>query len=943
MFRRFFLILGLASVACAQGVGPLYTLSTIAGNGQDARLVFRPETLALDASGSLYIGDYNGKVLRVSPSGAMVTIAGPDVPGTDQLGSPLGVAVDAAKSVYIADTAHNQVLKLTAAGAVTTFAGTGAAGGTGDGGPAVAAEINQPYALAADRLGNVYIGEYGGGRVRKVAPNGTILTVAGNGQFGTVGDGGPATAAQIAVMGLAVDASGNLYIADGVTLVRKVGPDGIIHTFAGGGSHFDPQDGVPATAAELLLPDSVSVDATGSVYIAEGGKHDVRKVTSDGIIHTVAGTGTAGYLLDPNRDARLSQLSYPTGIVADAAGNFYIADFWNSVVRRVDAQGKISLFASAPIGDGGPASSALLAAPTAVALDAHGAIYINDGSGRIRKIDSAGNISTVAGTGEQGFVADGVPATAAPLNNPQAIAVSPAGELFIADTGNQRVRKVGSDGIINTVAGSGTAGFSGDDGPAVSAQLSSPSGVAVDAAGNLYISDTGNHRVRKVTPSGAITTVAGKGTAGWSGDSGPATAAELSSPAGLAIDSAGNLYVADPDTGTVRKVWADGIISTAAGTGQFVSSTIGGPYDPAAITRPVAVALDSDGGLFIADIADQRIRRVRAGAIDTVAGWGVIRLPGSATPPSAPPGELPAFLEPVSLPAGVTIDSGGNLYFTEYGGRLLLGTVHRSSGFGLPQLFPQAVVNAANLFPAPVAPGELVTLFGTDLGPAAAIGAQPDASGKFGTNLAGVRVLFDGVPAPVLYAQSYQVEAIVPFSVTPGTVQVEVSYNRTPSAATSVAVTEAAPAVFTVVSPSPLGGQAAALNQDGTPNSPDNPAAVGSVLTLFATGAGLMQPPASDGQVAASAGAAPALPVFATVNYTRAPVLYAGPAPGLVAGVFQVNIQVPYAFSCLTSPNASQVILSAGQPDDSASFFGKYFSLVAATIAVKGDWGGGCP
>lgn len=938
MFRRFFLIPILISVAWSQGIGPLYTLSTIAGTGQDVRSVFQPETLALDASGNLYIGDYSGKVRRVAPTGAMVTIA------SDHLGSPLGVAVDTAGSVYIADTANNRVLKLTA-GAVTTFAGTGAAGSTGDGGPAAAAELNYPFALATDRLGNVYIGEYRGFRVRKVAPNGTISTIAGTGQPGMTGDGGLATAAHIAVVGLAVDAGGNLYIADGGILVLKVGPDGIIHTFAGGGSALGPQDGVPATAASLLWPYSVAVDATGSVYIAEAAKHDVRKVTPDGVIHTVAGTGTAGYLLGPGRDARLSELNGPTGVVADAAGNLYIADFENSAVRRVDAQGKISLFANAPIGDGGPASSALLATPTAVALDAHGAVYVNDGSGRIRKIDGAGNIATVAGTGEQGFVADGVPATAAPLNNPGQFTVSPAGEIFIADTGNQRVRKIGTDGIITTVAGSGSAGFSGDHGPAVSAQLSSPSGVAVDAVGNLYISDTGNHRVRKVTPAGTITTAAGNGVAGWAGDGGQATAAELSSPDGLAIDSAANLYIADPATGTVRKVWADGIISTAAGTGQSVFPTIGGgPYDPAAIAYPVAVALDADGSLFIADTADQRIRRVRAGAIDAVAGLGVISSPGFVVATPAPPAGLPAFLEPVSAPAGVAVDSAGNFYFTEsYGGHLRQGAIHRSTGSAPPQLFPQAVVNAANLYPSPIAPGELVTLFGTDLGPPTAVNAQPDASGRIRTNLAGVQVLFDGVPAPVLNAQSYQVEAVVPFSVVPGTVQVEVSYNGTSSADTAVTVAQAAPAIFTVVPPSPRGGQAAALNQDGTLNSPENPAAVGSVLTLFATGAGLMQPPASDGQLAGSAGATPALPVFAAVGSTSAPVLYAGPAPGLVAGVFQVNIQVPNAFGCWANPNAMPVLLGVGQPDAGTYEFGRYVSALAATVAVKGALGYGCP
>ncbi|PYT29167.1 MAG: hypothetical protein DMG57_12600 [Acidobacteria bacterium] len=564
VLRSLFLIVALIEVAWVQstaseGPGPLYTLSTIAGIGlQDQNAAFRPETLAFDGAGNLYIGDISGSVHRITPSGKMITIAGPGVPGfsadgengTIQLGSPLGVAADALGSVYIADTSRNRVLKLTSAGTFTIFAGTGTAGSAGDGGPASASQINQPYALTVDRLGNVYIGEYGGARVRKVTPGGTISSVAGNGRFGTRGDGGPATSAEIADMGIAIDPTGNLYIADGVSLVRKVSRDGMISTVAGGGTAT--QDGVPATTVFLFHPAAVAVDAAGDLYIPEG--NVVRKVTPDGIIHTVAGTGTTGYLLGPGRNAASSQLGYPSGVVLDAAGNLYIADLKNSVVRKVDAQGKISVFVSAPIGDGGSATAASLIGPTAVALDAHGNMYVNDGSGRIRKIDGAGIITTVAGTGEQGFVADSVTAITAPLNSPGQLGVTSAGDLFIADTGNHRVRKVGADGIISTVAGSGSAGFSGDGGPAASAQLSSPSGVAVDSAGNVYIADTGNNRIRKVSVGGNITTLAGNGTEGHTGDGGPASSAELSSPAGLAVDSAGNVYVADTGNYVIRRI-----------------------------------------------------------------------------------------------------------------------------------------------------------------------------------------------------------------------------------------------------------------------------------------------------------------------------------------------------------------------------------------------------
>jgi uncharacterized protein (TIGR03437 family) len=300
-------------------------------------------------------------------------------------------------------------------------------------------------------------------------------------------------------------------------------------------------------------------------------------------------------------------------------------------------------------------------------------------------------------------------------------------------------------------------------------------------------------------------------------------------------------------------------------------------------------------------------------------------------------------LQPLT-PRAIGVDSSGNLYIGESGsasqsGDLRKGSVLRSTA-GLPRLLSRAVVNAANLLPSPVAPGELVTLFGTDLGPAAGVSAQPDASGRFATNLAGVRVLFDGVPAPVFYAQAYRIHAVVPSSATPGaTVEVRVEYNGRQSAAATIEIAEAAPSLFTVDAPSPRSGRAAALNQDGTVNSPGNPAENGSIVTLYATGAGVMQPAIPDGQIVTSTESKPVLPVSVRIGAAPAEVLYAGPAPGMVAGILQINVRVPGIY-CPTGlcyfeyrdPNAIPVSLGMGQSGASGY---KYSNSIYPMIAVK--------
>jgi len=329
-----------------------------------------------------------------------------------------------------------------------------------------------------------------------------------------------------------------------------------------------------ATAASLTLPHGMAVDASGNVFVADTHSHRVRKVSAvTGIVTTVAGTGVAGYSGDGSAAAN-GELNQPSGVALDSAGNLYIADTLNHRIRRVAAQtGIISTVAGTGAeqysGDNGPATSAALRYPVFVAVDSDGNLYIADSlNNRIRRVDAGtGTISTVAGTGVSGSSGDGGPAAEATLFFPQGLAIGGA-RLYIADTFNHRVREVDlGTGIIATVAGTGHAGYSGDTDLATRASLSCPWSVAVDAAGNLYIADSVNNRIRAVDArSGVIATIAGIGKAGYSGDDGVARSASLYFPWGVAIDEARNLYIADTFNDRIRKVSGrTGVITTVAG------------------------------------------------------------------------------------------------------------------------------------------------------------------------------------------------------------------------------------------------------------------------------------------------------------------------------------------------------------------------------------------
>jgi trimeric autotransporter adhesin len=781
------LVCGLACAAPpALAAGAPGTITTVAGGpgrGFGTNVFQEPEALAAGPGGAVYVGD-QGVVRELSTAKSWEQVAagvsagsGPAFSGNGglavraHLGNVAGLAVDAAGNVIIADSASSRLRVVAArtgtfygqamtAQRIYTVAGDGTQGYSGNGGPATSAKLDYPHGVAVDAAGNLVFADTLNNRVRVVAAStgtfygkamtaGDIYTVAGNGTAGYSGDGGRATSAKLWYPeGVAVDGDGNLVIADALnnrlrvvaastgTFYGKAMTAGDIYTVAGDGTHGYSGDGGPATSAELSDPQGVAVDAAGNLVIADTGNSRVRVVAAStgtfyhqamtaGDIYTVAGNGTQGYSGDGG-PAASAELNGPYKVAFDAAGNLVIADTGNDRVRVVAAStgtfyhqamtaGDIYTVAgngtAGSSGSGGPAVNAELGrstdGPSDVAVDSgnyavvqgNRAWFVCKTAGTyFGRAMTAGDAYRIAGNGTQGYSGDGGPATSAELNGPDGVAADGPGNLVIADTFNNRVRVVAARtgtfygqamtaGDIYTVAGNGTQGYSGDGGPATSAELNGPVGVAVDSSGNLVFADDGNFRVRVVAAStgtfygqamtaGDIYTVAGDGDQTDSGDGGPATKAGML-PDYVAVDAAGDLVISS--TARVRMVAARtgtfygqamtaGDIYTVAGNGTFGYSGDGGPATSAELNGPSGVAVDAAGNLVIGDTLNNRVRVVAAstgtfygqamtaGDIYTVAGNGKIGYSGDGGP---------ATSARLSAPTGVAVDSSGNLVIAD--------------------------------------------------------------------------------------------------------------------------------------------------------------------------------------------------------------------------------------------------------------------------------------
>jgi len=561
------------------------------------------------------------------------------------------VAVDVSGNVYAVDGSVG-VYKITPSGGVSVIAGT-TYGYSGDGGPAAAAKLAAPEGIALDAQGNIYIADTDNCRIRMVTPDGKIQTIAGTGVPGTLGNAA-ATQARLAYpVSVAVDSTGNVYIGEEFD-IRKVDTSGIISTVAGLGTAV--VDG-PAVQSAIGSTPGLAVDSAGNLYVADSDNNRVRVITGTNI-KTIAGTGTAGFSGDGGAGTK-AQLDFPDGIALDSAGNLYVADQDNDRIREITAQGNINTIAGAThfAGDGGRAVSALLHLPMHAAGDSKGNLYFSDSANnRIRKIDALGNITTVAGTGICAYTGDNGAAIQAAVCGPTQLAIDASGNVYFADSENLVVRKISTGGVISTVAGTGTYGDTGDHGQATAATFSYPYGIALDSTGILYVSDALANRVRQISPQGVITPFAGTEQFGYSGDGSLATAAKLYYPGELAVDSSGNVYISDISNHRVRKV-SNGIITSVVGITTCCAS--GSGANAAYIGTPSGVAVDGSGNVYVSESNFAVIAKVNqsANTIATIAGTGNAGFSGD--------GAL-ATNASMNTPMGLWVTSAGDLYFADY-------------------------------------------------------------------------------------------------------------------------------------------------------------------------------------------------------------------------------------------------------------------------------------
>ncbi len=598
-------------------ISPTGTVTTLAGaagisgstdgTGPAARFS-SPAGVAVDGLGNILVADTANQIIRkITPAGVVTTLAGAaGIAGhADGLGSaarfgyPVGVAVDSAGNIYVTDNDTSTIRKITSNGLVSTLAGdafdfSGHVDGLGS-----AARFSRPRGVAVDGAGNVYVADTVNQVIRKISPAGAVVTL----------DTGALTTLN-SPTGLAVDTAGNVYVTSSTTIL-KISPGGLVTVLAGGGD-YGGTDGT-GSAARFNYPEGLAVDNSGNVYVADTRNQAIRKITSAGTVTTLAGSvPDYGNLIDAIGAA--ARFNRPTSVAVDGNGNVFVADTLNDTIRRITPAGMVTTVAGSPTAFGsadGTGSDARFNEPSGVAADSTGNVYVADtGNFTIRKISPTGLVTTLAGSPGLGGSLDGM-GSAARFALPSDLAVDANGNIYVADTGSSTIRRIAPNGAVSTLAGS--PGHPGsDDGIGSAARFNRPQGVAVDGTGNVYVADTTNEIIRKVTPGGQVTTLAGApGLAGH--DDGAGSAARFDYPADVAVDGSGNVFVADADGSTIRRITPAGVVSTVAGS-PGRDGNQNGVGSGVRFNFPSGLAVDQTGILYVANTASHNIDTGRLAA-----------------------------------------------------------------------------------------------------------------------------------------------------------------------------------------------------------------------------------------------------------------------------------------------------------------------------------------